>query len=285
MGTPCSKVENTNMTLDQRENLKIYSKKPHICRCLKSFPCGLLKRTTIFKVTSQYFLWWPRQFCLGRGLNTRYQGKRCKSGQSRQMGTHGPWVRQETQWEHGCHITGAGTKVKGVVLRTQKLRGLDPAGLRLSRPGRDHFPSCFWEAQEPRGGNPGSMAQPSGPSQSSPRHEPGLVLRVLTSPGTTWWCWVKGQLPSRLLLMPTTHSLAEVTPVSLGQGLAVFAESGLETGLIWRRDFPKRPLSSRSNEINLCSQQKKEITFIRTFICSVRVRSFTNVGSLITITP
>ena len=61
MGTSCSKVENTNRALDQREIKEICSKKPNICKCFEAFVCGLLKGMTISKVTLE-FVMEPRQF-------------------------------------------------------------------------------------------------------------------------------------------------------------------------------------------------------------------------------
>lgn len=55
MGTPCSKVENTDMALDQRAIFKICSKKPNICRFLKSFSRGPLEGTTVSKAALQFF--------------------------------------------------------------------------------------------------------------------------------------------------------------------------------------------------------------------------------------
>jgi hypothetical protein len=49
-GELCSKVENT------REIVGIYNKEPNRCRYLKSFPCGLLMRTSIPKIILQFII-------------------------------------------------------------------------------------------------------------------------------------------------------------------------------------------------------------------------------------
>lgn len=85
-GTPCSRVESTNVALDQREILKICSKESNICRCLKLSPHGLLQGTTVSKVTLQFSV---ETKTILFGTNTKagkMPGEQCKSRWPRQQG-------------------------------------------------------------------------------------------------------------------------------------------------------------------------------------------------------
>lgn len=171
MGTPCSEAENTNVPPDQREILKICDKKPQICRCLKSFPCGLLKGTAIFKMTSQYFfLWGPRQFCLGPGLNTtRCQGKQCKS---------------EANWD-SWPLSQEGNTVGAWPSHTRE--GTEGTGL-CSGPRSAEEGPCGAEAQPSGEGSlPFSLLRGSGAPRWKSMEQGSLLWALSVLPRTRAW--------------------------------------------------------------------------------------------------